>query len=115
MPAPRAPQQADFVRGCYSKRTSTSGSQKQAGCEGSYGLVIDVPHSSKSSIASHAATSAAGDLRASSSQIVSTSAGGESQAFSDETDEGQRCILDVTRDASRANQGKPMRVYLEGR
>ena len=44
------------------QRGSTSGSQKHAGFDGSYGLVIDVPHSSKSSIISHAATSAAGDL-----------------------------------------------------
>ena len=44
------------------QRGSTSGSQKHAGLDGSYGLVIEVPHSSKSSIISHAATSAAGDL-----------------------------------------------------
>ena len=43
------------------QRGSTSGSQKHAGIDGSYGLVIAVPHSSKSSIISHAATSAAGD------------------------------------------------------
>jgi hypothetical protein len=43
------------------QRGSTSGSQKHAGMDGSYGLVIDVSHSSKSSIISHAVTSAAGD------------------------------------------------------